>query len=432
MRLIGQRSVTAGEFGPRPLQSAAVPRGPEQLVRGRAPAELVAEYRQRPGEHGRAPRLTRVDEVELERPAHGRHEQLATGALPARGELDVAQRRAQPPQLDRVEAPAGSDERLGHVVEGPVVAGGQVDDAQQVAHRRQGAERAARAARPRRHLAGGQLRLEGRDLTRVVRDHGALRPRDAVVHMALAEQARDRVVLLGGRSERERSHRCIRLRLGRAASMRDDADGTDALSHLPDELVLPGRSAVRRREHGHAAEAGREPREVLGGGAAERAGADVGVAEGDHRDAAGAAGLEHLHAAQSELLRVVHEDHRDAVGDLGARRGGAQHADGLAHQARGIPMRTAHVGAHLQVLVEERRHRPPHRDRVGVGRGCGAGRTRCPESCTPRRMCAPRCGSPSSTGRPAAATPASGPGHRLRLRRRRREGPGSADPHRRR
>ena len=137
---------------------------------------------------------------------------------PRAAELDVAQRRAQPPQLDRVEAPARFR---------------RAPRPRRRRSTRRGAARSMRRsrsrtgasvpsgrpgpARARRHLAGGELGLEGRDLTRVVRDHGALRPRDAVVHVALAQQARDRVVLLGGRAERERAHRGVRLRLGGAA-----------------------------------------------------------------------------------------------------------------------------------------------------------------------------------------------------------------------
>ena len=201
----------------RPLRSHAV-HSSSCAVAPRS--QLVAQHAERAGERGGAPRLARVDQVELERLLHRRH-----AAARARSARRVRASAPEPARSARGAAPSAAaaarsgrggrtvpSSASGDVLERPLVARRQLDEPQQIAHRRERAERPPRAARARRHLARGELRLERRDLTGVVGDHGARRAHgDAVVHVALAQQPRDRVELLGGRAQRECAHRAVGL-----------------------------------------------------------------------------------------------------------------------------------------------------------------------------------------------------------------------------
>ena len=168
-------------------------------MRGRAGGQLFAELPERLADARGPSALARVDEFELERmPQTGCHElararhRLAVHGGPHRV---LTERRAQSPRIHGVQSPGA--ERLDRLIGGPLVARGEVDEGQQVAHRPRLAERAPLTAR-RGHVARGELGLEGGDLPAVVGDDGARAPGHLVVDVALAQQPRDRVVLLAG------------------------------------------------------------------------------------------------------------------------------------------------------------------------------------------------------------------------------------------
>ena len=244
--------------------------------------------------------------------------------------------------------------------------------------------------------------------------------------MPLAQQPRDRVELLGGRSQRECAHRRVGCRAAAAgercattptAPMRCVTWRTSSFCQAVPRWATPSTDTP--------AQARRETGEVLGRGAAEGSRPDVRVAEREHRDTPVDARLEQLHAAEGELLRIVHEDDRSAAERRRARRCGAQHSDSLADEPRGVAVRTAHVGAHLEVLREERGHRLPHRD----GRERAAAPRSRSGSMPERRALGQerphlRAEALRASGCPDRATPASDRAPRPRPRRRPRGGPG--------
>jgi hypothetical protein len=203
---------------PHTVAVGAVPRLPQQLVRRGAALPRRADTRERPRDLLGPPPLARVDQGELDGVREPRGEQLRAGRFGRRrrgeltraagtgrvdrricgGEGCLAQRRAQAPHLDRVEAAAVQDIR--DVVRRPSVdrAPGQQYPPQQVAYRGGFSERPALPRCAGRHLTRGEFGLERRHLTRVVGDDRAVAPRDAVVDVPLSQQAGDEIVLFGG------------------------------------------------------------------------------------------------------------------------------------------------------------------------------------------------------------------------------------------
>ena len=68
---------------------------------------------------GRAARLARVDEFELQRRAERGEEQIPAAALASFGQFAVTQCRPQPPELDRVEPSAHPEQRIRRLFVGP-------------------------------------------------------------------------------------------------------------------------------------------------------------------------------------------------------------------------------------------------------------------------------------------------------------------------
>jgi hypothetical protein len=98
---------------------------------------------------------------------------------------------------------------------------------------------------------------------------------------------------------------------------------------------------------------------------------DIRITEGEHRHAPRAAGLEQFHAAESQLLGVVHDDRPQSLQRGEPRRAGRKRADEaqrLTDEARGVAMGSAHAVARIQVLPREGCRRRPLRDAVPRGK----------------------------------------------------------------
>ena len=150
------------------------------------------------------------------------------------------------------------------------------------------AERAGQRGSPRRHLACGELDLEVGDLTGVVGDDGDSSPRQAVQDVPLAHDARDAVDLFEARRSHVAHHRAVVRRAAAPAARRCTTvpDAPIASVTRARQTRERRRRAVRRIEHPRLAEQVAELAEEACARAAEGTGADVGVAEGDDRDAA--------------------------------------------------------------------------------------------------------------------------------------------------
>ena len=125
--------------------------------------------------------------------------------------------------------------------------------------------------------------------------------------------------------------------------MRDHAGGADARRDLAHEVDLSAacRGAAPSSTCTVAERRG-QPGEVLGGRATERAGADVGVAEGEHGDAARAAAPPSRSiAAAGQLLRVVDEEHPQPGERPSSRAARASRSSATASrdQVGGVAMR---------------------------------------------------------------------------------------------
>src|SRR3546814_7670479 len=96
-----------------------------------------------------------VEGLQLERVPHAGGEQVCGGAFTTGGQLRRPQQHPQAPQLDRIQAPEDSEERIGDLRRRPLVRAlhGEFDHGEQVADRALSAEGTPRAARARRAVS---------------------------------------------------------------------------------------------------------------------------------------------------------------------------------------------------------------------------------------------------------------------------------------
>ena len=280
-------------------------------------------------------------------------------------ELDVPQPRAQPPQPDRVHAPERRAERFFERLRRALVdrRQRQAHDADDVAHDPLAAEGALHSGRAGRYLAGGELGLERRHLTGVVRDDRHPIPAHSVGEVPFPHHAGDAIELFVRRGREERRDSGVDLvgrHRNRRATVLDATRRADRLGHRAGESGERGALPVRAVEDMHLAEHTGEPREQFGARPPESARGDVGVAEGQDRDAAIPQSRHDSHTAAGELLRII-DQHRTQRRERaeGRRLRRAQDRARLAQQIGGVAVRRTERVEDGAVLDEELRGRGP-------------------------------------------------------------------------
>ena len=298
-------------------------------------------------------------------------------------ELGMSQACAQAPQAHGIQPPEGRQQSRCELLVGPLTRGrhAQGDELDEIAHNALSAERARERSGPCGNLARSELDLEIRDLAGVVGKDRDSSPRDFAEDVPFADDARDAVDLFEPGRCHVAHHRAVVCEGGPGRAPMDDGAGrADRRRHAARQTRERRCGAVRRVEYPGLAQQVAELAEDAGARAAEGTRPDVGIAQCDDSDTAGAQRPDKGHSARGEFLCVVDEHgtkaRRSAQPPLAlvSRRGADQESRGLPDELCRIAMRRPHRPQHVAVFVQERRRRHPGGSIVGRARGsqlCG-------------------------------------------------------------